>query len=73
MMTKLQLKELQKLSITDKLKVMETLWDNITTEYNIENLPKEHQQTIEARLKKINSGKAKFKTWHEVQSKFLID
>jgi len=44
MMTKLQLKELQKLSITDKLKVMETLWDNITTEYNIENLPKEHQQ-----------------------------
>lgn len=72
-MTKLQLMELQKLSIKDKLKAMQTLWDGITSEYTIENLPKEHLQAIEARLKKINSGKAKFKSWDEVQSKFLID
>jgi len=72
-MTKLQLMELQKLSLKDKLKVMQTLWDGINAEYTIENLPKEHLQAIETRLKKISSGKAKFRSWDQVQSKFLID
>ena len=69
-MTKLQMTELHKLSVKDKLKVVQTLWDDIAEEQAIDSLPAEHKRILEERLQKINSGKAVFKPWSEIQAKF---
>ena len=69
-MTKSQMSELHKLSIQDKIKLVQSLWDDIAAEQSIETLPAEHKRILEERLRVINSGKAKFKPWSEVQNKF---
>lgn len=69
-MTKLQLSELHKLSIKDEIKVVQKLWDDIAEEQSIHALSEEHKKILELRLLKINSGKAKFKSWSEIQNKF---
>ena len=69
-MTKLQMAELRKLSVKDKIKVVQTLWDDIADEQSFDNLSAEHKKILEERLQKIDSGTAKFKSWSEIQAKF---
>ena len=69
-MTKVQLTELHKLSVKDKLKVVETLWNDIAKEQSIETLPLEHKRILDERIQKIDSGNAIFKSWSEVQNKY---
>ena len=69
-MTKLQLTELHNLSLKDKLKVVQTLWDDIAEEQAIDSLSEEHKKILDERLRIINSGKAKFKPWSEIQAKY---
>ena len=69
-MTKLQLAELHKLSISDKIKVVQTLWDDIAQEQAIDSISAAHKKIIEDRLQQIKSGTAKFKAWSEIQAKF---
>ena len=70
-MTKLQMSELHKLSVKDKIKIVQSLWDDIAEEQSIETLSAEHKLILEERLQKINSGKGKFKSWSEIQEKFM--
>jgi len=67
-MTKLQMTELHKLSVKDKIKVVQALWDDIAEEQAIDSLSEEHKKIIEERLQKINSGKAEFKLWSGLHS-----
>ncbi|MCX6235944.1 MAG: addiction module protein [Bacteroidia bacterium] len=69
-MTKLQMSELHKLSVKDKIKVVQTLWDDIAKEQSIEGLPAVHKKILDERLNKITSGNAIFKPWSEVQIKY---
>jgi len=69
-MTKLQMHELHKLPVKDKISLVQTLWDDIARQQSIEDLPAEHKRILDERLKKINSGTAQFKTWAEVQKKY---
>jgi putative addiction module component (TIGR02574 family) len=69
-MTQLQMSELHKLSVQDKLEVVQTLWDDIAKEHQIQELSTEHKEILDERLLKINSGNASFKPWSEVQQKF---
>lgn len=69
-MTKLQLQYLHNLPVKEKIRVVQTLWDDIAKEQSIDNLPLEHKKLLDERLQKINSGKAQFKSWSEVQSKY---
>ncbi len=72
-MTKLQMTVLHKLSVQDKLKVVQTLWDNIAENNEIDSITADHKKILEERLKKINSGKAHFKPWSEIQARVQSD
>jgi hypothetical protein len=45
-MTRLQMSELRKLSVQDKLKVVQTLWDDIAKEQSYEGLPAAHKKFL---------------------------
>jgi putative addiction module component (TIGR02574 family) len=69
-MTKHQMADLHKLSVKDKIKVVQTLWDDIAKEQSIETLPIEHKRILDERIQKIKTGNAQFKSWSEVQNKY---
>jgi putative addiction module component (TIGR02574 family) len=69
-MTKLQMTELHKLSVKDKIKIVQTLWDDIAEEQAIATLSAEHKKNLQERLRKIESGEARFIPWSEMQAKF---
>jgi putative addiction module component (TIGR02574 family) len=69
-MTRLQISELRKLSVKDKIKVVQTLWDDIANEQSIEGLPASHKKILDERLRKIGSNTGVFKSWSEIQDKY---
>ena len=69
-MTKLQMSELHKLSVKDKIKVVQTLWDDIAKEQSNVELTAANKKILDQRLKKIDAGNALFKPWAEIQSKY---
>ena len=69
-MTRLQMSELHKLSVKDKIKVVQSLWDDIAKEQSIEGLPESHKKILNERLRKIDAGNALLKPWSEVQIKY---
>jgi putative addiction module component (TIGR02574 family) len=69
-MTKNQMSDLHKLSVKDKIKVVQALWDDIANEQSIETLPTEHRRILDQRIKLIESGNAQFKPWAEIQNKY---
>jgi putative addiction module component (TIGR02574 family) len=70
-MTKVQMAELHKLSVEDKIKVVQTLWDDIARKKSIDTLPENHKKILDERIKKMYSGKASFKSWSEIQAKYI--
>lgn len=69
-MTKHQMTDLHKLSVKDKIKVVQALWDDIAREQSIDNIPVEHKRILDQRIKMIDSGSSQFKPWSEVQNKY---
>lgn len=69
-MTKLQIAELHKLSTKDKIKVVQTLWDDIANEKTFDELSLEHKKILDERIKIIDAGDASFKSWSDVQQKY---
>jgi len=69
-MTKNQMTDLHKLSVKEKIRVVQALWDDIANEQSIETLPVEHRKILDQRINLIESGNAQFKNWVEVQNKY---
>jgi putative addiction module component (TIGR02574 family) len=69
-MTKVQMAELHKLSVKDKIRVVQSLWDDIAKEQSLDSVPSEHKRILDERIKLINSGTSQFKPWTEVQKKY---
>ena len=69
-MTKNQMTDLHKLSVKEKIKVVQTLWDDIARDQSMESISTEHKKILDERIQKINSGNAQFKSWEEVRSKY---
>lgn len=69
-MTRLQISELRKLSVKDKIKIVQTLWDDIANEQSLEGLPASHKKILDERLQKIGSKNGVFKSWSEIKSKY---
>ena len=69
-MTSIQMSELHKLSVKDKIEVIQSLWDDIAKEQSIEILPESHKKILDERIQMIAEGKAVYKPWSEVQKKF---
>ena len=53
--------ELNKLSVKDKIKVVRSLWDDISKKQSIEGLPEKHKKILNKRLRKIDAGNALLK------------
>jgi putative addiction module component (TIGR02574 family) len=69
-MTKNQMTDLHKLSVKEKIRVVQALWDDIANEQSIATLPPEHKRILDQRIKLIDSGNAQFKPWADVQNKY---
>ena len=60
--------EISKMSVAQKLQIMEDLWDSLRVEQEI-NPPNWHEEVLAARKKNIQSGKTTFITLDELKSK----
>jgi putative addiction module component (TIGR02574 family) len=69
-MTRLQMQELHKLPTTDKIKIVQDLWDDIANENSLRTISAEHKKILDERIEKIASGQMAFKPWLEVQKKY---
>ena len=72
-MTQTKLKELLELSKEEKIELVQTLWDSIADEKSIEPVSDKHKEILQERIKRINSGRAKFKNWEDIKSRYLTD
>ncbi len=52
--------DIKKMSTTERLQIMETLWDSLLYEETQIESPAWHRDILEERKRKIENGKAKF-------------
>jgi putative addiction module component (TIGR02574 family) len=69
-MASYQMSELHKLSVEDKMEVIQSLWDDIAEEQSIGEFPEAHKKILDERIQKLAEGGTNFKSWSEVQQKF---
>lgn len=60
--------EIKKMSITERLKTMEALWDSLLYENEGIETPEWHEKIIENRKAQIKTGKAKFISLSELKA-----
>lgn len=62
-------KDIEKMSIPERLKAIELIWESISEETEEIESPKWHGDILEERQKKANSGEAKYLTISEVRER----
>lgn len=64
------IKEIKKLSVEERILMVEEIWDSIAEDTTSEELkiPEEEKQEIIKRLEDFKSGKQKTYSWEEVKS-----
>ncbi len=60
--------EIEKMSIIERLKTMEKLWDSLCHEESEIESPEWHKEILESRRKKIKEGKATFISLEDLKS-----
>ena len=60
---------LDKMTSLDKIAVMEELWDDLCRNPESITSPKWHEDTLAAREKEINEGKAKFASFDQAKER----
>ena len=58
---------LEKMSVEDKLRTMELLWDNLSRTPSDVPSPVWHRDVLAAREERVREGKEKFIPWEEAQ------
>lgn len=61
--------ELAALAPTEKLKMLEFLWDSLRPEVESLPVPQEHRNLLDERRDKVQSGKSKLVSWEQVASR----
>ena len=61
--------EISKMSVLERLQIMEALWDSLTREPAGIESPKWHEEILSDRKEKIESGNADFISLEELKSK----
>jgi putative addiction module component (TIGR02574 family) len=69
-MTTAEIKKILKLPKSQKIKLVQTIWDDIAHQSGTEPVSKEHAKILNERIALIKNGKAKFRDWEEVKKKF---
>ena len=62
-------KQIQQLSIAEKILLVENIWDSIAEEHET-NLTAKQKKELDRRMALIDSGKATFFTMKEIKAKF---
>jgi putative addiction module component (TIGR02574 family) len=70
-MDKALLKELSQLNKSEKLILVEALWDSIASDPSDVEIPKHHKEIIEERLKSFDQDKESGTSWEEIRQKYL--
>lgn len=65
------IKELSKLNQSDKIDLLEALWDSITSEPNQVAVPDHHITILEDRFKTLDEDTAKGKPWSIIREKYV--
>ncbi|TVQ66153.1 MAG: addiction module protein [Balneolaceae bacterium] len=70
-MEKALLEELSQLNKSEKLILVEALWDSIASDPNEVEVPEHHKVIIEERLKTLEQDQQSGSSWEEVRQKYL--
>jgi len=62
-------KEINKMSVPDRLKAIEMIWESISTSSKYVQSPAWHQEILKTREDKVKSGNATFSTIDEVRER----
>lgn len=65
------IKGLSKLNTTEKLTLLEVLWDSIASEPHQIGVPEHHITLLEERLKTLEEDTAKGKPWSIIRDKYV--
>ncbi|WP_340104200.1 addiction module protein [Rhodohalobacter sp. 8-1] len=71
MMEKALLDELSQLNKSEKLILVEALWDSIASDPSEVEVPEHHKVIIEERLKTLEQDKQTGSSWEKVRQKYL--
>src|SRR5438309_11072961 len=58
--------EIRRLSLAEKLQIMEGLWEDLRSRAEDIGVPKWHKEMLDARRKAVESGQEKVLEWDEV-------
>ena len=70
-MEKALLDELSQLNKSEKLILVEALWDSIASDPNEVEVPEHHKVIIEERLKTLDQDQLTGSSWENVRQKYL--
>lgn len=70
-MEKALLDELSQLNKSEKLILVEALWDSIASDPNEVEVPEHHKEIIIERLKTLEQDQQAGSSWEEVRQKYL--
>ncbi|MCF7966503.1 addiction module protein [Methylobacter sp. Wu8] len=59
--------EIEKLSVTEKIQVMESLWDSLCTDADNINSPAWHSEVLQQREEMLNDGTDTFIDWNDAK------
>lgn len=59
--------EIEKLSVTEKIQVMESLWDSLCTNADNINSPAWHSEVLQQREEMLNDGTDTFIDWNDAK------
>ena len=64
-------KQIERLNKSDKLRLVETLWDSIASDPSDVPFPDHHKSTLDERLKTLDEDTDKGKSWDEFRKNYL--
>jgi putative addiction module component (TIGR02574 family) len=70
-MNKQAIESLQKLSWDEKFDLLQMLWSDIAGEPDKLSIPENHKVILKQRLEGIAEGKATFRNWDDIRSKYF--
>jgi len=70
-MEKQEFESLQKLTWDEKFSLIQMLWSDIADENDKLPIPENHKAILNKRLERIAEGKATFRKWDDIRSKYI--
>lgn len=60
--------EIKQLPVDEKLRIMETIWEDFHERFETSDLPQSYKDLLDARRKRVDSGESKLLDWDAVKS-----